>query len=179
MRTFLLVATMLAGAVGAAAAPRAHTHGAAELQVVVEGERLEIALEAPLEVLLGFEHAPATEAQRNAVRAMAQRLRDPAPLFVLPAAARCALQSVSLQSPALPPALLGAGPGASTGPAEDGHADLDATYVYRCATPARLEGLELGLGAAFPRLKTLSVQIVSPRGQAARTLRGGERKLSW
>lgn len=178
MRSVLLTCSLFLATTLAVAAPRAHTHGVAELQIAVEGGRLEITLEAPLEVLLGFERAPATEAQRTAVRAMAQRMRRPDALFVLPPAAQCALQSVALRSAALPPALLGE-QDAPFAPAADDHADLDASYVYRCAAPSSLTAMEIGLAAAFPRLKTLSVQIVSPRGQTARTLKGGERKVAW
>src|SRR5690606_12673416 len=39
---------------------KAHVHGSAVLQVVMDGETVELALQSPLNNLLGFEHAPRT-----------------------------------------------------------------------------------------------------------------------
>ena len=170
-----------AGQVNAAPGPGVHAHGAAELRVVVDGQQLEIALESPLDNVLGFEHAPRTDKQRAAVRAMAGKLRQAQTLFVPTAAAQCTLASVQLASAALPADLLGepkpAPPEASKD--EDGHADLDATFTFKCASPAQLKGMDVGLMQAFPGFRKLNVQVVGPKGQSATVLTPGKRTVSW
>jgi hypothetical protein len=166
--------------------PGAHAHGVAELRIVVDGPQLEVELETPLDNVLGFEHAPRTDKQRAAVRAMAMKLRQPQ-MFRPTPAARCQSASTKIESAVLPPALLGESTSmppadAATKPAagqEDAHADLDASFTWRCAVPADLKGLEIGLLQGFPRMQQVNVQIVGPKGQSAKRLTAGQRSVSW
>lgn len=170
------------GLSAAAGEPHAHVHGRATLEVAIDGARLEVALETPLENVLGFEHAPRTDAQRAQVRAMAAKLRAVPGLLVPTPAARCTTTGVTIESGALPPSLLAAPGGSAAGtPADagDGHADLDASFAWTCAEPAKLDRLDVGLLAAFPGLKRVDVQVIGPRGQSASTLSGGRREVRW
>jgi hypothetical protein len=177
-----ILAACAATTLHAAAAhePGAHVHGVAELRVVVDGARLEATLESPLDNLLGFEHAPRTDAQRDAVRAMAATLRgSPGPLTPT-AAARCTLESVHLASSALPAVLLGeTAAAAAPADAQEGHADLDASFTWRCEAPAQLAGLDVGLMHAFPRIRRLDAQVVGPKGQSATQLSAARPALRW
>ncbi len=178
----LLVGTLWSTALLAAPpSPDAHVHGMAELKVAIDGARLEIDLESPLENLLGFEHAPRTEQQRAAVRAMATRLRQAQTLFVPTPAAQCRLMAVRLESAALPAALLGEAPPKASEVAKDadGHADLDASFTFQCAAPASLKGMEVALMKAFSGLRRLSVSLAGPKGQSATVLTPGKRTVSW
>jgi hypothetical protein len=48
------------------------------------------------------------------------------------------------------------------------HADIDANYVFRCANPAALKGIETTHLQSFKRLYRLEAQRAAPRpGQAA------------
>lgn len=170
----------LAAGHAAAHSPRAHVHGEATLNVVADGPQLELQLEAPLDSLLGFEHAPRTAAQREAVRAMAARLRQAKSLFVMTPEAGCDLVSVRLASSSLPPDLLGEATTAQrANPAQGDHADLDATFSYRCAAPERLRGLTSGLQKAFPGVGSLKVRVAGPRGQKATVLTPGRTTVQW
>ncbi|MEF8714049.1 MAG: DUF2796 domain-containing protein [Accumulibacter sp.] len=154
----------------AAGEPAAHVHGVASLQVAVDGKNLTLNLESPLNNLVGFEHTPRTEKQQAAVRAMAERLNQPAGLFIASPAAACTPLSVKLESPVLEPMKPSAG---------DGHADLDGEFVFRCEHPEALRALEVGLFQAFPRLKRLDVQVAGPRGQSAARLSPQQRNIAW
>jgi hypothetical protein len=161
-RILLLVAAVAASA--AAAAPHAHQHGAVKLAVAIDGEQLSIAMEAPLDSLLGFERAPRNDAERRAAGELLTRLRSgPAALFQPDAAAQCALVQAEVRAAVLEPARQGPS-------AEDDHADLDADYTFKCAQPGQLRKLELGLFDAFKRLRRIEVQVAGPKGQRKQTL---------
>jgi len=185
-RALTLGVACAAAGLASAHEPGAHVHGVAELRIVVDGPKLEVGLESPLDNVLGFEHPPRTDKQRAAVRTMAAKLRQPN-MFVPTPAARCKSESVKLESEALPAALLGeAAPAAAAAPAaqpaaaeDDAHADLDATFTWRCEAPAQLKGLDVGLMQAFPGMHQVNVQVVGPKGQSASRLTKGQRSIAW
>ena len=89
-----LAATLLAGAALAASDGErrehdAHEHGHGALDIVVEGEELVIELRIPAVNVVGFEHAPKNDAEREAVRRALVPFGDATSLFVLPAEAEC------------------------------------------------------------------------------------------
>ncbi|GCL62948.1 ZrgA family zinc uptake protein [Pseudaquabacterium pictum] len=170
--------------VGAAQAAGAHQHGVAALQVVVDGNSLTVSLDSPLDNLLGFERGPRTEAERKAVQAMAQRLRNAGTLLVPAAAAQCQLQGVDLASDVIAPALLAATAAATTAAAPaaagSGHADLEAGFRFQCAQPQALKALDVaGLFQAFPRLKQLDAALAAPGVQRGAKLRPKQATLAW
>ena len=148
----------------------AHVHGVASLQVAIDGGTLTLQFETPLANLLGFEHAPRSEKQKQAVRLMADRLRQAGAVFTPSPAARCSAISVELESPLLQP---------SPQSGDDAHADLAGSFVFRCQDPAALRDLEVGLFASFPRLQRIDVQVAGPRGQSAARLSPQQRRVSW
>lgn len=157
-----------------------HVHGAGSLQVVVEGDELTLDMDTPLDNLLGFEHEPRDDKQKAAVRKMAQTLRDAAKQFVLTPAAHCTLTSVRLVSSVLDPKLLGEESKPKQAAKEEaGHADLDASFSFRCANPKYLRDVEVKLFDNFRNLHQLDVQLVGPHGQAAAKLSSKQRRVSW
>jgi len=124
-----------------------------------------VALELPLDSLLGFERAPRTDAERKAAADVLARLRSGSTLFMADAAAQCTLSKAE----ALAPVLAQANAAAGQAPAGE-HSDLDASYDYTCAQPQQLRALELGLFDAFKRLQRIDVQVVGVQGQRKVTL---------
>lgn len=173
-----LTTLALAGALLALAGPpawaggKAHEHGVLKLDVAIDGPQLTLALEVPLDNLLGFERAPRTDAERKAAAEVLARWRSPAqgtPLWAADAAAQCTLAKAEVRAPALEPQ-----GGAASG---DGHADLEAVYDYRCAQPGALRSLDLGLFDAYRRMQRIEVQVVGPKGQSKLTLRRPARQV--
>ncbi|TXH37377.1 MAG: DUF2796 domain-containing protein [Burkholderiaceae bacterium] len=173
---------------GAAQAAGAHQHGVAQLEVAADGNSLTVTLDTPLDNLLGFERGPRTDAERKAVQAMAQRLRDAARLVVPAAAASCQLQGVGLASDVIAPGLLAATPAAAasatpaTAPsaAGSGHADLEVVFRFQCAQPQALKSLDVtGLFQAHPRLKQLDAALAAPGVQRGAKLRPKQATLAW
>lgn len=166
----VLVAAVLAGTSGLAIAGKAHEHGVARLDVAVEGRRLTIALETPLDSLLGFERAPRTAAERQAADAAVATLKAADRLFRADAAARCVLSGVELRSDALG---LGRVDAASAG--KEGHGDIDGQFEFACEAAAT--ALDIGLFEAFGRLGRIEVQAVGVKGQRKVTLRRPARRV--
>lgn len=163
----------LAGATPALAASP-HEHGVARLDVAVDAGRVSFSLETPLDNLLGFERAPRTDAERAKADDAVARLRDAARLFRIDSAAGCTLAKVDLVSAALG---LGRGP-APAAAAKEGHADLDGQFDFQCTAGARAGFVELGLFDAFPALKRIELQLVTPKGQMKVTLRRPQSRVA-
>jgi hypothetical protein len=63
--------------------------------------------------------------------------------------------------------------------AEETHAELHATYELECAKPEALDRLEVLFFDAFPGMKRIRAQTVSPRGQNSKALTTRSRMLSF
>ena len=165
--------------------PAPHVHGAARLEVAVEENGFQIDFDSPLDNLLGFEHAPNTDQQRQTVKDMATRLQQADQLFISSSAAKCQLESVKLNAPVLPADLLGNATSSAlnaeptTEEHGDGHAELEAAIVFRCANPAALKSLDVQLFKAFPNLHKLDAAVVTAKGQTGAKLSPKDNRLSW
>ncbi len=155
--SLLVTAAALALALAAPArAGKPHEHGAAQLDVALDGTTLSLGLETPLDDLIGFERTPRTEAEKRAAATAIATLRAADALFAIDPAAGCKATSVELRS-----APLGLGPAAAA--KDDGHGDLDGDFVFQCRSAPAF--LDVGLFKAFPRLGRLDVQVAAPKGQ--------------
>jgi len=96
----VLAGAMLASLVGVAYAASedghrehgAHEHGRGMLDIVAEGEELVVEFRIPAANVVGFEHAPRDDAEREAVRKASETFRDPASVLALPAEAECEVE---------------------------------------------------------------------------------------
>ena len=142
----------------------AHEHGVAKLNVVLDGNTLELELDSPAMNLVGFEHAASSDADKAKVAAVRQQLEQPLKLFGLSAAANCKEEQQELESP-----LFGDAPKADD---DDEHAhghphrDIGAHYQLTCANPDKLAQVDLApLFKAFPATQKINVQLIGPNGQ--------------
>jgi hypothetical protein len=164
--------------------PGGQVHGLAVLEIAIDSETVQVNLITPLHNLVGFEHAPGNEKQRQAVKSMASKLRQAGNLFILAPAAQCRSTAVGLESSVLSPDLLMAvpsvgksadinagGPGNASKTEREGvHGELEATWQFQCSNPQALQGMDVKLFEAFPGLQRLDVRIASPKGQASARL---------
>ena len=165
-----MLGVCLAAAAPGAPAQAPHAHGTGELLVAVEKGRLDIEFRSPLDNLVGFEHAPRTDAQRAAVKAMTARLNRPETLFKLPQAASCTAGPAQIDSPLDAPAAPSKSAKPAHKPGDDDHAELTATFRFACADPGKLDSIEVAIFDAFPRTTAIKAQIIGPRGQSAARL---------
>jgi hypothetical protein len=156
----------------------------------LDGGKLLVELESPLDNLVGFEHAPRTEQQRAAIRKMDERLQAADRMLRPAAAAGCTVRGVSIEHPYRTQAAGGAAPVASAKPRAgeskgqgakpaDTHAELRATYELECGKPEALDRLEVLLFDTFPGMKRIRAQTASPRGQSSKILTARSRTLSF
>lgn len=149
----------------------AHEHGVARLNAVLDGQALELELESPAMNLVGFEHAPSTDADKAKVAAARTQLEQPLVLFSLPKAAACTVAKQELESP-----LFGDKPDADDHDDDDKdaaghehhheHSEIHAHYQFTCAKPDALKNLDLGqVFKTFPATQKIQVQLISPNGQ--------------
>jgi hypothetical protein len=156
------------------AAQAPHQHGLVMLDVALDGAQLQINLTAPLDSLLGFERAPRTAAERQAATQLLARLQDGASLLQPDAAAGCTLVEAQVDAPVLQAPAPGANATAkpaNTQPADDGHAELSASYRFNCSQPAALRQLTHGLFAQFKRVQQVQAQVAGPQGQSRQLLK--------
>jgi hypothetical protein len=167
----LLCTLTIACAGTAFAQGKPHVHGAAQLDIAVETGRITLSLESPLDGLLGFEYAPRTDGEKRRAAGAVATLRAADALFRFPAAADCKLASVELVSA---PLRLGK---PEPGTPDDGHGDLDGSFVFNCADTSKATEVSVGLFDAFIRMQKLKVQVVTGKGQWKRELKRPEQRV--
>lgn len=163
----------------------AHVHGHGTLNIAVESTRVELELEAPGMDLVGFEHAPKTDAQKAAIEAVKTKLKDPLSLFKMPDAASCKLADAKIEIEA---AKSGEEHAHDHGHDHDGHKpdgkdDHDhahkpdhgevgshtafrATYALDCVKPAGITSIAFAYFTAFSGAEVLDVTVVTAKGQS-------------
>jgi len=191
LASLVLAAVVYPGASIHAHSSRAHVHGEATLTVAIDGQTVTLDFDSPLDNLVGFEHAPRTDKQKQAMADMAARLGEAGKLFVLDAAAGCEATGVKLTPAATTTASTtaasaAAAPAASAkatkGEGEKAaHKDQEATFTFRCKDAAKLRAIEVKLFEAFPRLKRVKASVagVAAGKQSAMTLTPAKAALRW
>ncbi|MEJ2612881.1 MAG: DUF2796 domain-containing protein [Candidatus Thiodiazotropha sp.] len=154
-----------------------HVHGISHLNVVLDGTTLAIELDSPAANLVGFEHAPRSDAEHAQQAHALARLRKGETLFVLPAEARCRLEYVDVAEEYAD--YLDEETEYHDEHEEDGHhhSDIKGEYLFHCDTPAALNGIDVQLFEAFPATERLKVQFVAPKGQGGVDLVAGDHYL--
>lgn len=149
----------------------AHVHGVGALSFAAEGETLFAELHTPLANLVGFEHAPRTDAEREAYRAALDLLSDPETIFDL-SPARCALDRVALTEPDFAHDDGDHGHDhAHDRHDHDGahvHADLRVEYELTCSGLDRLGAVHAALFAHFPGFERIDALWLGERTISAR-----------
>jgi len=158
----LMAAALLLSA--PAIAQHKHVHGEGKLDVAIDKDTITLNLELPLDAAVGFERAPKNDKEKAALAATEKTLNDATALWLPTPAANCAVESVEVGMPKF------------TG---GEHADVDARYVFRCAAPAALKGVETTIFKQFKRLYRLEAQRVGPTGQGAQRLSPKQPMLVW
>ena len=166
-RVLLIAMLALGPAHSAVSAPggHGHVHGQARLDLTLEGSRLIIEAELPMETLTGFERAPRTDDERARLQRALDSLRATG-VFRPASEAGCKAATPALRwSGTTEPATATSGL-----PGDDTHLDLLVTHTFDCQHPARLGLIEIGLFDVLSRLRRIEARFAGPGGTQARTL---------
>ena len=150
----------------------AHQHGAALLNIAIEGNSLHIELESPAMNFVGFEHAPKNHEQKHAVEHAAAELKNGNSLFVLTAAAQCSLTEAQVESP-----MLEQEHNEHEKHDKEMHSEFHANYVFQCKQIKALRTVDVQLFNKFSGTDEIRVQLITSKGQTVKELTAGNHKL--
>lgn len=153
----------------------AHVHGASMLNIAIDGPLLALEFEAPGMDLVGFEHAPTTDAQHQRIDDAMAALNAPETLFGLPNTAQCARTQTTVHGPeheAEHTEAKGHEHGKSHAhdtkqkeTEKDTHSEFHAVYQWSCKDIGALKMLTPTLLTRFPGMQTITVEYATPNGQ--------------
>lgn len=181
-RLCFLVGAALFMASAPLSAQTVHAHGAAELNIVVEGAKAIVELIAPASGIYGFEHEARNAAERDARDAGLARLRTTIHrIVVFDAKLGCRFSSragtVVKKERHAGRHSHGSTESAPTertnGRRVSGeHSEVRAEFDVACARPLAGTSVRFGVTRAFPALQALEVQVLSGTRQLGRRIIG-------
>ena len=146
----------------------AHQHGHGTLDVAIEKNTVSLELRVPGSDIVGFEHAPANEQEKNAIEDARARLSDPLKMFGFPKEAGCRLVEADVHTHGGDNEEKQA-QGKQAEPAKPEqpheHSSFHAKYTLTCAMPQAIKSLDLAFFAAFSGAQELEIVAVSEKGQ--------------
>jgi hypothetical protein len=167
---------------------QAHVHGAGDLLIAQEDSQWQFQFRLPAADLLGFEHAPETQAQKDRLTLVGEQISDLSKVVVLPSFCKLTESDNSLNN--LASAVSGVHPhgdhehddhkheGHSHGDhkhdsehAHDdhtGHSDITLTYVFECKNI--LKQAQVTIFSIAPSLNTIQAQWITNKGQGAQNI---------
>lgn len=143
----------------------AHQHGRGQFSMAMEKGRVSIDLETAAADVVGFEHAPKTKAETDAIEAAKKRLLEPLALFGVPEAAGCKVAEASVDLENVEEHAHDEKSDHKHAEPEGKHAEFHAHYILDCARPGALTSLHFAYFEAFSRAATLEVVVVSEKAQ--------------
>lgn len=166
----------------------AHVHGAASLNLALEGDEVHIELDSPAANIVGFEHAPSSEADHAALDKAVVTLKKGDQLFRFNEEAGCRMEKAMITSALLEEEHDDHGDEHADDHEHEKkdehdheeheteehegetHSDIEAVYHFECDQPNKLTQLTVKLFDAFPVTEELKVQYVIESKQGAREL---------
>ena len=185
----------------------AHVHGIAHLNVALEGKNLYMEFVSPAANIVGFEHAPRNQTQRDAIESARNTLKNVEAVFKLPPAAGARLVEASVVSEAEHDTHHDAEHGregedhheSEHGHEGEGHheekagkdhehhhadehegethSDFKAVYRFSCQNPDKLATIEVRLFELFPGIEEIEVQVLTETKQTAMELTARKPKI--
>ena len=172
----------------------AHVHGIAHLNAAMEETTLHLEFTSPAANIVGFEHAPQTQEQKDAVRKALEKLEDGSKLFIPSPEAQCRLSKSSVKTDIEndidhdedadheteheheKDAHHGKGEDKDHKHDEEGedehvrHSEFEAEYRLVCQHPEKLSKVEVMLIQNFPGIEHIAVQLLTGTKQTAQEL---------
>ena len=160
-----------------------HEHGAANLKMVLEGEKLQIEFEVPSESLIGFEHFPKSQSNRENFSDAIKILSDPSRLFSMSSKAECLLVGMSISQSLFSNE---EEHGHDESEEEHGHdesekseihSEFKSNYSWNCHHLDEIDSIGSQLMSIFPKIEEIRVNWISNNGQGALELESKEDRI--
>lgn len=203
---FILVCITLSFSVFAESSRQkdSHEHGAANLKMGMEGQKLQLEFDVPSESLIGFEHFPKSQSNRDNFLKAIETLSKPSELFSIPSKAECLLVGVNVSQSLFS----GDGGYGHENKGEHGHEDkgfwsnlfghdedehhdhghdesekseihseFHSKYNWNCLNLDELDSVGTQLMAIYPKIEEIRVNWISSNGQGSLELESKEDRL--
>ena len=161
----------------------AHVHGEAEMRLVIQDKNLKIQIQSPSYNIVGFEHQPKNDKQRQAVKRAKNTFESENLIFSFTKEAACKkTKAINLKSPLLEKvkdhheheyeshAHGESHKDKNKIKESEIHSDFSVTYFLRCKNIQALQSVQIKAFESFKRLKKLKIKAVTPEGQFFKTL---------
>jgi hypothetical protein len=151
-----------------------------QLNVAQENGTLNIELISPAMNIVGFEHAPSTPEQEEAIQSATKSLKDAERVFSLPAEAQCQLAKAEVETDIKDEHDEEQhedeheheehddekhGAHEDDEHDEEVHSEFHVSYEFSCAKPDGLTHVDVNLFTLFAGTEELQVQLISQQGQ--------------
>jgi hypothetical protein len=178
-----------------------HEHGAANLKIALEGEKIQVEFEVPSESLIGFEHFPKSESNRENFSNAIKILSDPSRLFAMSREGECLLVGMNIsQSLFSNEEEHGHDDsedehGKDESEEEHGHDDSEdehghdqsekseihsefkSNYSWNCQHLDEIDSIGTQLMTVFPKIEEIRVNWISNNGQGSLELESKEDRI--
>lgn len=149
-----------------------HQHGHARLQMAVENNNVDLILTSPAYNLLGFEHEPRTEQQKQTLENARQWLTTQA--LITPAGGNCTVESASMSFSAKATEQdqhdYDHDHEESHDEANNEHSNIEVSQILDCAGTDLSGGFATPLTGQFPEIQELDVEWVTNSTQGSAKL---------
>ena len=157
----LVLSTVLWSGTAVAQTVDAHEHGHGALNIAVEGKTVLMELEVPGADIVGFEHDPKNDAEREKIAAALAILEAPLDLFLLPSEAGCSAVEIEAERHG-----------------DHGeHSEFHAEYRLVCDDPKKIDRIRFAYFETFPGAEELEIQLVTDKGAKGFEVERGEPEL--
>ncbi|TVP54911.1 MAG: DUF2796 domain-containing protein [Halomonadaceae bacterium] len=141
----------------------AHVHGQANLQLALEGTGVDLFFSSPAVNLLGFEHRPETDAQKEALDKAMNYFREMA--LVHPANGDCQVVSATVETPL------------ADADFEGSHGDITVSQTLECSSALAGSRVQANVMTDWPDIESLQLQWLGDGGQGSQELTQGQQQF--
>lgn len=153
-----------------------HVHGQANVQIAVDGNVVEVRLQAPGMGILAFERPPASDAETTELK-RSMSVLDGGKWVVFPETASCSMISHEVKAEGFSTPAAAVHDRAGHGHGSHHHAGFEAVLQFRCRDVSKLTHVQLELAVQFPNLHQTIVESATALGQDRVELQGQQRRV--
>lgn len=142
-----------------------HEHGVAALNLAVDGNAVIIELESPAANIVGFEHKPRNQAQRDQVKQAIKRFEAAEALFLFSPAAKCELDEAEVETELAEKDHHDHGHDHHESIDDGSHSEFSMGYRFTCQNIDQLKELDIKLLSHFSGMEAIKAQVITPHHQ--------------